>query len=307
MVNKTFTFAALFFTKMKKSNLLWLISFSFLVLLTINSCDGDATVPKRLKKIWSKLDYRNYRKKAKQDTTFTAADTSNLFDSPTYDPAADTAAQLLAKVETTLEQDSTQIVNAGHKDTALLNKPTNESFDSTIVVRKDSSSKDVKNMDSSELLALKYNLEKVKSNASNDTAKSSCKREKCKVWVKISKKEQRMYVHLDGEVVDTFKVSTGDKQHETPLFDTRVDGRMFKKYSSKKYPGGSYQGLGNMPYVVFIRGGFAMHGTTVGNIKRLGTKASHGCVRLHPNNAKILFELVQNVGPENVWVTITNS
>lgn len=292
---------------MKKSNQLLTLLFIVFSSILITSCEGEKSVPKRLKKIWSKLDYRNFKKKAKQDTTLTAVDTANLFDNPNYDPAADTADQLLAKVETKLEQDSAKVEKSGHKDTALLHTATNKTMDSSIVGRKDSSSKTVEDMDSAEIIALKYNLEKIKEKAPLDSNASSCKREKCKVWVKVSKKAQRMYVYLDGEIVDTFKVSTGDTKHETPQFDTKVDGRMFKKYSSKKYPGGNYQGLGNMPYVVFIKGGYALHGTTVGNIKRLGTKASHGCVRLHPNNAKILFELVQNVGAENVWVTITNA
>ena len=34
-----------------------------------------------------------------------------------------------------------------------------------------------------------------------------------------------------------------------------------------------------MPYSVFFRGGYAIHGT--GYVKQLGRPASHGCVRLH--------------------------
>lgn len=96
------------------------------------------------------------------------------------------------------------------------------------------------------------------------------------------------------------------KKFETPDFDTKPSGLMFKKYTSKQYPGGNYNGLGNMPYAVFIRGGYAIHGTTVSNIRKLGTRASHGCVRLHPDYAHIFFELVKFAGPENVWITVTD-
>ncbi len=101
-----------------------------------------------------------------------------------------------------------------------------------------------------------------------------------------------------------FKVSTGSTRRETPLFDMQPRGPIFQKYTSKKYPGGNYNGLGNMPYVVFIQNGYGLHGTTRGNIPRLGKKASHGCVRLHPDNAKILNELVRKAGLENTWVTV---
>ena len=125
-----------------------------------------------------------------------------------------------------------------------------------------------------------------------------------RVWARISKTDQRLYLYIDGKIVDTFKVSTGSKGHETPTLDMQPNGPIFQKYTSKKYPGGNYNGLGNMPYVVFIRGGYAVHGTTRGNIPRLGKKASHGCVRLHPDNAKIFNELVRKAGLENTWVTI---
>lgn len=59
-----------------------------------------------------------------------------------------------------------------------------------------------------------------------------------------------------------------------------------------------------MPYVVFIQNGYGVHGTTLGNIRRLGKKASHGCIRLHPDNGKIFNELVRRAGIENTWITV---
>jgi lipoprotein-anchoring transpeptidase ErfK/SrfK len=290
---------------MKKQFTFCLTTFLLAVTL-LSSCDGnESSIPKRFKKMWSKLDYK--KKKAKQDSVIAPSDTTNIFDNDNYDPKADTANRLLEQVEEKLEQDSAKIKEIGHKDSGVLNNASATMSDTGNLVKKDTATKDIKKMDSSELLALKYNLEKLKqSRIPLDSNGNPAKQAQCKVWAKVSKKDQRLYLFIDGEPVDTFKVSSGDKQHETPNFDTRVDGRMFKKYTSKKYPGGNYNGLGNMPYVVFIRGGYALHGTTLGNIPKLGRKASHGCVRLHPNNAKIFFELVQNVGPENVWVTISN-
>jgi lipoprotein-anchoring transpeptidase ErfK/SrfK len=49
-----------------------------------------------------------------------------------------------------------------------------------------------------------------------------------------------------------------------------------------------------MPYSIFFRGGYAIHGTYA--LSQLGTPASHGCVRLSPQHAKMLYEMVQREG-----------
>jgi lipoprotein-anchoring transpeptidase ErfK/SrfK len=46
-----------------------------------------------------------------------------------------------------------------------------------------------------------------------------------------------------------------------------------------------------MPYSIFFDGGYAIHGSY--EIAHLGRPASHGCIRLHPQNAAILFALVK--------------
>jgi lipoprotein-anchoring transpeptidase ErfK/SrfK len=59
-----------------------------------------------------------------------------------------------------------------------------------------------------------------------------------------------------------------------------------------------------MPYSVFFKGGYAIHGT--GSIRALGKPASHGCVRLHPSNAARFFSLVREYGPHRTRIRITN-
>ena len=57
-----------------------------------------------------------------------------------------------------------------------------------------------------------------------------------------------------------------------------------------------------MPNSIFFHGGYAIHATY--DIKRLGRPASHGCIRLSPQNARWLFQLVKDYGKENTFIEI---
>jgi lipoprotein-anchoring transpeptidase ErfK/SrfK len=136
---------------------------------------------------------------------------------------------------------------------------------------------------------------------------TDCKRMNCPVYALVKKSEQKLYLYVNQQLQATWLVSTGLADgHETPLLDTHPNGRIYDSYTSIKYPGGDYKGLGNMPYAVFLYNGFAIHGTGEGNWRRLGRKASHGCVRVHPDNGFIFNRLVRKNGIYNVWFQITN-
>jgi lipoprotein-anchoring transpeptidase ErfK/SrfK len=115
------------------------------------------------------------------------------------------------------------------------------------------------------------------------------------IYVTVDISEQKMIVRVDGEVKHEFAVSTGRKGYSTPTGAYGVT-RMHRKYHSKKYDGAP------MPYSIFFHGGYAIHGTT--DIKRLGKIASHGCVRLHPDNARTLFNLVKDVGSGSTHIRV---
>lgn len=132
----------------------------------------------------------------------------------------------------------------------------------------------------------------------------SCKRETCAIYALVKKSEQRMYLYENGVLIGTYKTSTGAVGHSTPNFDTKPNGRIYDKYTSTKYPGGDYNGLGNMPYAVFISGGYAIHGTGKGNWQYLGQRASHGCIRVHPDNGFIFNRLVRKYGISQTWITV---
>ena len=205
-------------------------------------------------------------------------------------------------LSTVYEGDSSMIQKSGGSNKDILKLQA----DSALAI-KDTFTSDIKKNAPAEIKDLKYNVEQLKITAANlraDTNTSKLTHNECAIWADVSKKDQRLYLYVEGNCVDTFAVSTGDKKHTTPNIDIRPSGPQFSKYTSKKYPGGSWNGLGNMPYVLFVQGGYGIHGTTIGNIKRLGNPASHGCVRVHPDNAKIIFELVKIAGIENTWVTI---
>ncbi len=126
----------------------------------------------------------------------------------------------------------------------------------------------------------------------------------CQIYAQVVKSEQKLYLYINGTLTATWAVSTGIPGRETPLLNSHPDGRIYQHYTSTKFPGGDYQNLGNMPYAVFIQGGFAIHGTGTANWPKLGHKASHGCIRIHPDNAKYFNGLVRTAGVENVWVSV---
>ncbi|MEM9731973.1 MAG: L,D-transpeptidase [Pseudomonadota bacterium] len=108
-----------------------------------------------------------------------------------------------------------------------------------------------------------------------------------RVVARVDLSSQRMRVYRGGRLLHTWKVSTGRSGYGTPTGTWRVH-RMHKRYFSKKYHGAP------MPYAMFYYRGFAIHGTNA--ISRLGRRASHGCVRLHPSHAAKLFAMVRRHG-----------
>lgn len=133
-----------------------------------------------------------------------------------------------------------------------------------------------------------------------------CRKFDCPLYAIVDKSTQTLKLYVRGSLEYTWLVSTGVAGYGTPNWEGQPNGRIYQAYSSKKFPGGDYKGLGNMPYAVFLFGGFAIHGTTVGNFAKLGKPASHGCIRLHAENGKIFNQLVRQFGVQNTWVSITN-
>ena len=115
------------------------------------------------------------------------------------------------------------------------------------------------------------------------------------VVANIDISRQRMTITVDGAPYANWPISTGVSGYNTPMGSYRPYLVRRMHYSSK------YENA-PMPHSVFFRGGYAIHGTPY--IKRLGRRASHGCVRLHPANAARLYTLVLIYGFDNTRITI---
>ncbi len=117
-----------------------------------------------------------------------------------------------------------------------------------------------------------------------------------KVEIVISKVSQKMTVKVDGDTEYVWPVSTGAARYETPSGTFRPF-RMEAEHFSKEWDDAP------MPHSIFFTGdGHAIHGSF--HVKSLGRKASHGCVRLSPENAATLFTLVGEAGMSNTRVVL---
>ena len=114
---------------------------------------------------------------------------------------------------------------------------------------------------------------------------------------RIDVSQQVMTVSYGGEILHSWAVSTGKSGYYTPRGAYRPQW-MAAMWRSKKYNNAP------MPYSVFFKGGYAVHGTS--HVKALGRPASHGCVRLQTKNAARFYALVQQVGRKNTRIVITN-
>src|SRR5438874_12703103 len=119
------------------------------------------------------------------------------------------------------------------------------------------------------------------------------------VSITIDKNAQQMTVAVDGVERYHWPVSTGIPSYETPSGSFRTF-RMEEDHYSKEFDDAP------MPHSIFFtKIGHAIHGTD--SVNRLGSPASHGCVRLSRDNASKLYALVQQEGVLNTTVTLTGS
>jgi lipoprotein-anchoring transpeptidase ErfK/SrfK len=116
------------------------------------------------------------------------------------------------------------------------------------------------------------------------------------VLINVDKTTQTMTVSVDGVPRYHFTVSTGRPGLGTPD-GTFHPERMEPTWFSKEYYNSP------MPHSIFFHGGFAIHGSY--EINALGGPASHGCIRLHPDNAATLYALVEREGMAATTIVVS--
>ena len=108
---------------------------------------------------------------------------------------------------------------------------------------------------------------------------------------------QTMTVSRYGQVLYRWPVSTARRGYVTPRGSYRPQ-RTERMWYSRKYD------MSPMPYSVFFRGGYAIHGTNA--VRHLGRPASHGCVRLLTANAATFYAMVKQAGFGNTRIVVTD-
>lgn len=117
------------------------------------------------------------------------------------------------------------------------------------------------------------------------------------VVITVDESTQRMLVTIDGAATYDWRVSTGGPGYDTPTGTFRPF-RMERDHFSQEWDDAP------MPYSIFFTPeGHAIHGSE--HTRLLGRAASHGCVRLDPRNAAILYQLVTDEGLSKTEVVIT--
>jgi lipoprotein-anchoring transpeptidase ErfK/SrfK/ketosteroid isomerase-like protein len=117
------------------------------------------------------------------------------------------------------------------------------------------------------------------------------------ILISIDKSKQRMTVSVDGVETFDWPVSTGRAGYSTPSGNYTATS-MNEIWYSRQWDNAP------MPHsVFFMKDGHAIHGSN--DVKNLGKPASHGCVRISPENATTLYGLVGKSGLENTHVVLS--
>jgi hypothetical protein len=116
------------------------------------------------------------------------------------------------------------------------------------------------------------------------------------ILITIDKSAQQMSVAVDGAQRYVWPVSTGKAGYDTPSGNYKPN-RMDADHYSQEWDNAP------MPHAIFFDlDGHAIHGFY--DVKHLGRAVSHGCVRLSPDHATTLFNLVKAQGMSETKVVV---
>lgn len=118
---------------------------------------------------------------------------------------------------------------------------------------------------------------------------------RAEVVVHVHLARQTMEVEVDGLIAANWQVSTARRGYRTPY------GR-YRPYQLERMHYSKLYDWSPMPYSIFFRRGYAIHGTY--ELRRLGRPVSHGCIRLSPDNARTLYQWVRSHGLADTVIEI---
>jgi lipoprotein-anchoring transpeptidase ErfK/SrfK len=116
-----------------------------------------------------------------------------------------------------------------------------------------------------------------------------------KIFIDVDISDQKLSFRTGTDDVQIWDISTARAGKITPI------GQYTPNFLSKHHKSSLYNNA-PMPYSIFFHGNYAIHGTY--EINKLGMPASAGCIRLHPDNAKIIFKAVENRNFKDVVINI---
>ena len=125
---------------------------------------------------------------------------------------------------------------------------------------------------------------------------------------------QTLEAFVDGELLFRTVVSTAKEKKvfagPSKLYPngreytaTTPEGAFVITRRSINHVSSTWQGA-SMPFAQFFIGGIAIHATTPDHFEMLGQRDSGGCVRMHPRDAKIIWELVGKIGTNETQIIV---
>ncbi|WP_338834722.1 hypothetical protein MHLNE_10340 [Moorella humiferrea] len=118
-------------------------------------------------------------------------------------------------------------------------------------------------------------------------------------WIEVSIDEQKTRIYYDGNLIKEWDVSTGTEDKPTPIGVFKIQNRG-EWFFSEKYQQGGRWWVSFKDWGVYLFHSVPMDRekrVIVEEAARLGTPASHGCVRLATENAKWIYDNIPQGTP----------
>lgn len=131
--------------------------------------------------------------------------------------------------------------------------------------------------------------------AAQATERLSTSNRSTQIVIRVDKSDQEMTVMQGGRRLYSWPVSTGAAGYDTPV-GTYQPTWFSRNHRSRQYNNAP------MPFAIFFHNGYAIHATY--DTWALGRRASHGCVRLSPDHAEELYDVVYELGKDDAYVVI---